>query len=327
MRIKLIPFCGVSLKSYFLIYIQIMQEITIQQITVFDKAPKGGKGGRGKNDANNKLRENILLDISEEKIPEVFYEDETYGEKWIHIRDEFIPKLKGLCPEKFDSYKMTKKGERKFNYDFSVDYYDSEKIVYSIEKLEFKFGAKSIHLHPQIYQKNTNWDIQDKQYHDYFYDHGLPHILALDPQSPPIIERELYNKLVMNTNPKCHPFFEYLRRAEELESVKRKAIVKKTIADYLKEYGPAINLEKFGKTMMETQSGKQYVLYDPTSKKFYLDRADFSVDSLVFGGVVKNNTIVVNSGKYKFGLLLRWKNRQGVLHTAWQVSLKLLSSK
>jgi len=290
-----------------------------EQITVFDKVIKGG---RGKNDANNKAREDILQALTEDRIPPEFYQDQTNGTKWTHIKEGFHQKIHALCPLEFDSYKMTQKAGRKFNYDFAVDYFNLGNIVYS-KKLEFKFGAKSIGKLPQFYQKNTNWDIiKGPSYHEYFYDNFLPQILALDPEAPPLVERDVYTKLVMRTDPECHPFFEYLRGAEGIEPVKRKALIQKSIADYLKEYGAEIDLEKFGRTLAETQEGKQYLLYDPISKAFYLEQADFSINSLAFGGIVNNNTIVVNSGKHQFGLLLRWKNRQGVLNTAWQVSVK-----
>lgn len=293
-----------------------------EQITVFDKVIKGG---RGKNDANNKAREEILQALTEDRIPPEFYQDQTNGTKWTHIKEGFHQKIHALCPLEFDSYKMTQKAGRKFNYDFAVDYFNLGNIVYS-EKLEFKFGAKSIDKIPQIYQKNTNWDIIKGQlYHEYFYDNFLPQILALDPQAPSIIDRDTYLKLVMIIESKKHPFFEYLIGAEGIETAKRKALVKKSIADYLAEYATEIDLAKFASRITETQEGKQYLLYDPTTKAFYLDRADFSTSSHVFVGVVKENTIVVNSGKYEFSLLLRWKNRQGILNPAWQVSLKTVA--
>ena len=293
-----------------------------EQITVFDKVIKGG---RGKNDANNKAREEILQALTEDRIPPEFYQDQTNGTKWTHIKEGFHQKIHALCPLEFDSYKMTQKAGRKFNYDFAVDYFNLGNIVYS-EKLEFKFGAKSIDKIPQIYQKNTNWDIIKGQlYHEYFYDNFLPQILALDPQAPSIIDRDTYLKLVMIIESKKHLFFEYLIGAEGIESAKRKALVKKSIADYLAEYATEIDLAKFASRITETQEGKQYLLYDPTTKAFYLDRADFSTSSHVFVGVVKENTIVVNSGKYEFSLLLRWKNRQGILNPAWQVSLKIVA--
>lgn len=293
-----------------------------EQITVFDKVIKGG---RGKNDANNKAREEILQALTEDRIPPEFYQDQTNGTKWTYIKEGFHQKIHALCPLEFDSYKMTQKAGRKFNYDFAVDYFNLGNIVYS-EKLEFKFGAKSIDKIPQIYQKNTNWDIIKGQlYHEYFYDNFLPQILALDPQAPSIIDRDTYLKLVMIIDSKKYPFFEYLIGAEGIESAKRKALVKKSIADYLAEYATEIDLAKFASRITETQEGKQYLLYDPTTKAFYLDRADFSTSSHVFVGVVKKNTIVVNSGKYEFSLLLRWKNRQGILNPAWQVSLKTVA--
>jgi len=291
-----------------------------QQITLFDKAIKGG--GRAKNDANNKVREEILHALSEGKIPAEFYQDATNGTKWTHIKEGFHEKIHELCPLEFDTFKMKRKGGRNFHYDFDVEYLLSGVLVYSV-KLEFKFGTKSIYKLPEIYQKPTDWDIiNGPSYHEYFYDNFLPQILALDPEAPSLIERDVYIKLVMIVNSKTLPFFHYLREAKGIESVKRNALIKKSIADYLKEYGAEIDLAKFNRTIADTQGGKQYLLYDPVSKAFYLEQADFSTSSLVYGGVVKNHTIIVNSGKHQFKLLLRWKNTNGILKPAWQVSVK-----
>jgi len=295
----------------------------IQQITLFDKAIKGG--GKAKNDANNKIREEILQALSEGKIPKEFYQDATYGTKWTHIKEGFHEKIYELCALEFDSYKMTRKGGRKFHYDFDVDYLLSGVIMHSL-KLEFKFGTKSIYKLPEIYQKPTFWDIiNGPSYHEYFYDNFLPQILALDQEAPPLIERDVYIKLVKQTNTGCHSFFQYLKQANKIESVKRKALIKKSVADYLKKYGDEIDLAKFGRTIADTQGDKQYLLYDPILKAFYLEQADFSSSSLSYGGVVRNNTIIVKSGKHQFKLLLRWRNTNGILNPSWQVSVKLIA--
>jgi hypothetical protein len=46
------------------------------------------------------------------------------------------------------------------------------------------------------------------------------------------------------------------------------------------------------------------------------------LDSLIFYSVERKNTIVLKTEKNEFHLLLRWKNHQGILNSAWQVSIR-----
>ena len=41
-----------------------------------------------------------------------------------------------------------------------------------------------------------------------------------------------------------------------------------------------------------------------------------------FVAIEKNNKIVLQGRKYKYCLLLRWRNHKGILNPAWQISLK-----
>ena len=53
-----------------------------------------------------------------------------------------------------------------------------------------------------------------------------------------------------------------------------------------------------------------------------LKKEDLKINK--FNKINKNNTIEVISDKYKFNLLLRWRNHKGILNPAWQISLKEL---
>ena len=60
------------------------------------------------------------------------------------------------------------------------------------------------------------------------------------------------------------------------------------------------------------------------------DCIDFHIDSFEsddlhvkkFIGINNSNTIIVESDKYKFKLLLRWRNHKGILNPAWQISVQ-----
>jgi hypothetical protein len=46
------------------------------------------------------------------------------------------------------------------------------------------------------------------------------------------------------------------------------------------------------------------------------------LETLVFNRVERKNTIVLKTEKNEYHLLLRWKNHQGILNCAWQVSIR-----
>jgi len=275
---------------------------------------------RANNDMNNKLREAFFIAC---RMPgnETIFEDPTYGSDCIAIRTKFENKLKELG--EYDSYSMKQMAGRKYNYDFLLEL---EKDGQKKEiKLEFKFNAKSIVAIPQFIQKNTTWELFDTKYHDYFYDGPyLTEILALNTDTTiPIPSREEYMKHIMKTNYDCHPFFKYLKETEDGNKSQKHEIVKRSIADYLTQYARSIHMDVFKQTLIETQTHKEYLLYDPKTCQFYLDRMDMmDLESLVFDRVERKNTIVLKTEKNEFHLLLRWKNHQGILNSAWQVSVK-----
>ena len=280
---------------------------------------------RANNDVNNKLREAFFIAC---RMPgnETIFEDPTHGSDCVDIRTKFENKLKELGD--YDSYAIKQMAGRKYNYDFLLEL---EKGGEKKEiKLEFKFNAKSIVAIPQFIQKNTTWELFDTKYHDHFYDGPyLREIVALNDgtnmDSPlvPIPPREEYMKHIMKTNYDCHPFFQYLKDTEGSNKESKHAIVKRSIADYLIQYCQSMNIDVFKQTLIETQSNKEYLLYDPNTCQFHLDRMDITdLESLAFDRVERKNTIVLKTEKNEYHLLLRWKNHQGVLNSAWQVSIR-----
>ena len=285
---------------------------------------------RANNDMNNKLREGFFISC---RMPgnETIFEDPTHGPDCVDIREKFEAKLKELCDH--DSYTIQQMAGRKYNYDFLLEL---EKGGEKKEiKLEFKFNAKSILAIPQFIQKNTTWELFDTKYHDHFYDGPyLMEILALNdgvsavatttaPITIHILEKDEYMKHIMKTSYDCNPFFQYLKDTEGTKKKEKHAIVKRSIADYLLQYAKNIHMDVFKQTLIETQSNKEYLLYDPKTCQFYLDRLDImDLESLAFDRVDRKNTIVLKTEKNEFHLLLRWKNHQGVLNSAWQVSIR-----
>jgi hypothetical protein len=275
---------------------------------------------RANNDMNNKLRESFFTSCKMSG-NETIFEDPIYGSECLDLRAKFETKLKDLG--EYDSYTIKQMAGRKYNYDFLLELNQGEEKKEI--KLEFKFNARSIVAIPQFIQKNTTWELFDAKYHDHFYNGSyLTEIIALNTAAtihiPP---REEYMKHIMKTNYDCHPFFKYLKDTEDSNKKEKHAIVKRSIADYLEQFAASIRMDIFKQTIIETQSNKEYLLYDPKTSQFYLDRLDImDLDSLIFDSVERKNTIVLKTEKNEFHLLLRWKNHQGILNSAWQVSIR-----
>ena len=269
-------------------------------------------GGRAKNDANNRLREDALVEMSHTVIPECSL-----------MKQGLDVSIATLCPFEFSRYQLTKKAGRGHNYDFDLTFYRGDEVIHTV-KLEFKYGTTSIEKLPQFYQKNTVWEITPVLYHEFFYDGTyLEEIRMFCPDAPEKPDKDTYMRHIMKTNYSCHPFFEYLYNNEFVKKKDKHAIVKRSIRDFLTIYGSQINVEAVKQTFDKTQSNKQYLLYDHKSKTFCCQSFDFlSGSELSFVCVKKDNVVVLTNGIYEFNLLLRWKNHQGILNPAWQVSVK-----
>lgn len=270
-------------------------------------------GGRAKNDANNRAREDALVEMTRVDIPEC-----------ANLKQDLHLALASLCPFEFSRYELTKKAGRGYSYDFDLAFYSGrDDAPRCVIKLEFKYGSTSVEKLPQFYQKNTGWGITPVLYHEFFYDGPyLDEIRLHCPDAPEKPDKETYMRHIMKTSYNCHPFFQYLYDKESIKQKDKAAIVKRSIREFLAAYGSQINVAEVKRTFDQTQTDKQYLLYDPKSKAFLCQSCDFLGGELTFVCVKKNNVIVLTNGAYEFQLLLRWKNHQGILNPAWQVSVK-----
>jgi hypothetical protein len=270
-------------------------------------------GGRAKNDANNRAREDALVEMTRVDIPEC-----------ANLKQDLHLALASLCPFEFSRYELTKKAGRGYSYDFDLAFYSGrDDAPRCVIKLEFKYGSTSVEKLPQFYQKNTGWGITPVLYHEFFYDGPyLDEIRLHCPDAPEKPDKETYMRHIMKTSYSCHPFFQYLYDKESIKQKDKSAIVKRSIREFLAAYGSQINVAEVKRTFDQTQTDKQYLLYDPKSKAFLCQSCDFLGGELTFVCVKKNNVIVLTNGSYEFQLLLRWKNHQGILNPAWQVSVK-----
>jgi hypothetical protein len=300
---------------------------------------------RGANDANNAVRENVLAMLltpaaddfcrstteSQSGLAGDFVSRSSEfclcadnGERWSALRRGWRDAL-GLAEDASPTVK--KMAGRKYNYDFSVA---SEEGV--AMKVEFKSGAglKDLSDLPQILSLSGNFDIwrdgtDVPLYAEHFYKNFLPIYLEADGGDeelrsalPPL---DKYMKLVHQSNYDRNPFFRRLYDREENNKKEKAEIVDQSISSYLLLAAGELDLAKLSAKLVESQSGKRFVMWDSRAHKFHhakISEDDLRLTELV--EVTKNSIIVRAASGQRYKMLLRWKNHKGVLLPAWQIS-------
>jgi hypothetical protein len=208
------------------------------------------------------------------------------------------------------------------NYDFKIHYYDTNGTLIHEAHVEFKHNSKSISSIPQFLSLNINTDILAESYAGYFYDHFLSEYLACDERFVEMNKpsKSEYVRLISRIKYECHPLFQMMYDYEETNKAQKFDVVNRSIKQFLETYGPSIDLQKLSDKFALTQLNKTFAMWDMTDfQLFKFGENDLLVKRFV--GILNDNTILVESDKYKFKLLLRWRNHKGILNPAWQISL------
>lgn len=282
----------------------------LQNIRLFTSAGKG----RGLNDANNRLRENILTMLHH--VPEDYILDNEYGQEWATLSMKWIQFLKTLYPHEYDEIEVKKIANQK-QYDLDIRYKKQNQIVHSVLG-EFKHNTKTLSKLPQYYSAPEKKGYIPVRYAEFFYHNYLDTICQMIPI--PKLQKDTYMKCVYQPRYSIHRFFEDLKNSESLYYKEKQTIVRQSIKDYLELYADDFSLQALTNDILPQQN-KTFILWD--CNEFHSDR--IHPDELQLESIEKvdrNNTIVIRSkAGTKHKLLLRWRNHLGVLYPAWQISL------
>jgi hypothetical protein len=306
-------------------------EIHLQDIDLFFNSRT--EGGKGQNDDSNKKRELVLTNLF--TLDPSYFEDVSYGCKWTDLKIKFWNYLKNNFEKNpinegktYDEIEIKQKAGRGHNYDFVVFFKSNKQIIYKIAKLEFKSG-KSFENIPQflsIATSNTKFQFIPSAipYEDVYYQSYLPEVVKLLDTDIVIPDIKTYKRLVKGTKRETHPLFDALYNADQDELFKKSKnmIVANSITDYLenKMKKEEIIWDVIQQKFNESQSGKIFMVWNGVD----FTESEFTEDDLKLTGnfSIKNgNTLVfptVNNNNINF--LLRWKNRNGILLPAWQIS-------
>ena len=102
----------------------------------------------------------------------------------------------------------------------------------------------------------------------------------------------------------------------------KREIVAESITEFLTLYKDQTNLETLTAELQRSQENKHFLLYE--DGKFYHD--EIKPSELIAESVlpIRNGNLLVIQMKEpgtKIEMLLRWKNRLGILLPAWQISM------
>lgn len=220
------------------------------------------------------------------ELEDVIYEKIIKNEIYYNLNDV-------LCCFTKPPFHIKKYGDRNYNFDFIIN----------DEKVEIKNNCDSIFKLPEILQLSCS-SINDDTYIEYFYYNYLPKITDTE------YSYDMYIKNVNNFS-KRDTFFKSLYSNRN----KFNDIVNESIETYL-EQANLKEISKYILTKITQQFQKHFILYK--NECFYYDKikpfrsVHISHDK---------NCILMNTGRYLFKCLLRWKNGNGVNLPAYQISI------
>ena len=281
-------------------------------------------GSKEDNKICNDHREHILSKARE--IPEDYFTNKLYGEKWRKVIRSWLKNIKKLEKE-FIDYKIKQKGGRKFNYDFEICYFKkiktifSKKIIKSIfsrKKVEFKYNCKSIVSLPQIAQFFST-EFSKITYEEYFYDNYIKKICDKLGLTKPSKENYLSN---IHKIDDTIQFFVELKAKAKMEKFKKflSDIKSESIKKFLLLKNNFI-IEEFNKKILQ-QNGKYF---------FFWSNEDFKIEQINLKKIFKKDMKIINDNTMCFPIrdssqdltiTLRWQNTNCVLNPTWQVKLK-----
>jgi len=283
---------------------------------------------RSANDADNKIRENILANIK--NIDDKFFSDPIYGEKWSKLISAFNNSMTQLQTQ-FDTFAIKYKAGRKNNYDFELAFFDENKNKIKVVKLEFKFNASKVEDVPQFVSPMKPSQYLSIPFEEYFYDTYLVSLLGeFNLQIP---NRENYLKTIHTNGPICVKdaqllYYQGCQRSSKY-SGEEKAISfyakaneysKKGIMDFINLAD--LDITKLSQYILCSQKEKIYLLYK--NGIFNIEKSGENENDFIIESCMKNpekfRYEAVTKSNRKLNILLRWKNGNGIAYPAFQIS-------
>ena len=273
------------------------------------------------NDENNKIRENIIGAIINNKIPIEYYK---YSRRWNNLKKNIESYIYDLIGHSnINNIVLIHRGGRKYNYDFTI-------IINNIEyNIELKFNAENIDDTPQIVSPVKTSKYLSCSYEEYYYDNYLPKLIS--PNNIKYPNRSQYIKEIHGNKPKCMEYFqniyyqgcsksskytgnknsiEFYNLSNSIDKISRENFI--NISD--------LNINALSSYLKETQKNKIYMLYK--NNKFHKQIVNIDDYELVRCEKYpeKFKYLAYSASGKQIDILLRWKNGNGIAFPAFQIS-------
>ena len=275
------------------------------------------------NDSSNKKREDILEYILTADIENKgYFNHPTYGSSWTDVKNKFYSALKKIYTHNFDNVSVTKTAGRKYNYDFNIDFYSNNQKVFE-SHVEFKYNATNLKSLPQILQLGINFNMINHSYAEYFFNNYLDKYILCDPELSNTQKCSLqeYLKVITTTEARTSkiPLIKLMKERYDIHKELKFSIVNESIKNFLHTYLNHFNIQNLSEKLQNTQKNKYFLMWDNDFNIETLDHTETNISNVL--EIINDNTIVVQANKYKYKILLRWKNGKGILNPAWQISI------
>ena len=277
------------------------------------------------NDQNNKIRENIIGAIINDKIPTSYY---CYSNKWKYMKNNILDYINCLAKENIvdnitiDKIICTHKGGRTSNFDFIITINDK----YSFN-VELKFNASTISEATQFVSPMKPSQFLSSSYEEYYYDSYISILAEYGKLIVP--SKEEYLSQIHSPNPECMATYQekyyfgckssskYTGKEEDIGFyLKAKKLSEESIVNFIKNN--ELNINELSKYLKETQENKCYMMYK--NNQFHKQIVNMDDYELISYTKEKNRFVATSKTGHKIKILLRWKNGNGIAFPAFQIS-------
>jgi len=295
-----------------------------------------GLSQRKTNDKNNKIREKIICDIINDRVPPEYFD----APEWVSLKTTiytYLNELNGHAP--YSRVECLQKGGRKFNYDFDIIFHTSvgddnmsppppPPTKYNVE---FKYNVSAIDQTPQFVSPIKPSQYLTLSYENYFFENYLPLLSAFSGLQLPL--KDVYMKEINYPSPPCMKLYQDLYYSGCKASIRftgdERAIAfyeksKELSAESIRRFieNADIKIDELSNYLFESQKNKIYMMY--FKEKMILEKTNVDDYRIHPSSCIKNPAksryeFTTVSGK-PLHILLRWKNGNGIAFPSFQIS-------
>ena len=291
---------------------------------------------RKTNDKNNKIRERIICDIINDRVPPEYFNAPEWDSLKTAIHS-YLYELNGYTP--YSRVECLQKGGRNFNYDFDIIFYISvgddntslsppPPTKYNVE---FKYNILEIAQTPQFVSPIKPSQYLTLSYENYFFENYLSLLSAFSGLQLP--SKDVYMKEINHHSPACMKLYQDLYysgcKASSRFTGDERAIAfyeksKELSAESIRRFIEMadIKIDELSNYLSESQKNKIYMMY--FKEKMILEKTnvdDYRIDpsSCIKNPAKSRYEFTTVSGK-PLHILLRWKNGNGIAFPSFQIS-------